>query len=282
MGAIVTKPEDGSEQSQRHHFVDESSKKMIEKEIPMKLSDMPLGTYAEVLELLPICVTSWNHVVHTKVNGTLLGDLFQINVFDGLRNLKHDSGKIIEMLLSDSRKKRSMNPVTFVMRYCIKTKRSSEAAYKKKLLMLGREHSRIGVDGDMITQFCEILLNAFGSVLCDPMTRTPIMYAWMANMRFIVWHMTNVRFSFMRVLSDDSCDNMENSVHGLSSEDSCESLMSTEVGTDVGELRHTLSFGYDGLDHSCHAIPEGSSKEVSVLFQTPTELFSWADQAIQK
>jgi hypothetical protein len=170
--------------------------------VPLTLADIPLMQFEEISKLLPICISSWNHVVQSTVDGqVMLGNLFQLKVYDSLRDLKGDAGAQIEMLLRDSKKKRAINPVTYVMRYCIRTRRQNDSQFKKKLSVLGREHMRIGVTSELLTVFCETLLKAFASCFDNSSTSHAMIFAWMANMKYILSSMTATRFQFIRTLS---------------------------------------------------------------------------------
>jgi hypothetical protein len=290
MGGIVTHPgnhtEPHTQEEAMRTLSNKVSQSIRDKDIALTLNDFPLLPYEEVQELLPLCVQSWNYIVTTRVgSGRLLGDCFQIYAYDGLCALKGEMGSSIASILGDAREKKSFNPITYVMRYCIKTRRHSEAQFKKKLQLLGREHARVGVHAEMITQFCMVLLTAFAACFGDGTAVDAIMYAWIANLKYIVTHMTNLRFSFLRVISGEvKCSKcgccstfcacmMSSSGHfdALSTDDTTAFSRSSSMSMSRDNL---MSFAYDGLDHSCHPIFEGySNKDVSFLFQAEHSLF---------
>jgi hypothetical protein len=167
----------------------------------------------------PACLSSWDHIVHGAIDGKYLADWFQIYVIDSLRCLPDtEEGRAIESLLTQSARKRGKNPVLFVMRYCVRLHRVGESEVlipcmisvrqftnqqcfllqmKRRLGVLGREHSRIGVSAKMLNQFVECLL--YGVSQCvDPLNRDAIMIAWKTNLAYIVGHMTTTTFTFVR------------------------------------------------------------------------------------
>jgi hypothetical protein len=277
MGGIVT-------QIQRHHGEEASLRALSDKvgqslkggEISLTLDDFPLLSFEEVQELLPLCLKSWNNIAKTRVCGYLLRDIFQLNVWEALRVSKHESAKAIEDMLQDARVKKLFDPITHVMKYCIKARRPNEAQFKKKLLLLGREHARIGVHADMITHFCMVLLTALARCFVEEPAADVIIYAWVANLKYIVTHMTNLRFSFLRVISGEFQGSGDcGSISSPSSYDAAGSTIEFALSRSSSVSRdNLLRFAHDGLDHSCHPIFEGySGKDASFLYQNETNMF---------
>lgn len=237
--------------------------------------DFPLHDFDQLQSLLPLCVQSWNYVVKTRVNGKLLGDIFQMEVIRRVKAMRDPTGSIMEEVLLSSKDVRSHNPVTAAMRYCVRTRRVDDQQFRKKLALLGREHARIGISADLIVCFCEILVSSFAACLqMDPMINLDqIMYAWAANMKYIVTHMTSTRYSFLRVCSNETVkdlesndnDELSSATAAFGSEGSCGSNKGANnmfKDYDVGPIE----FDFDGLSHNCHPIPElVNSAEISLL-----------------
>jgi hypothetical protein len=227
---------------------------------------------------LPICADSWNHVQHRKLSGrdTLLVDMFQVYAYESLQNLKSNQD-MVEMLVRASDRPKAINPITYVMRYCVKARRSDERSFNKKLMNLGREHARIGVDCDMMITFCEVLLTSFASCFPDRSALELIMHAWVANLRYIIAQMTRVSFSFQRsrqemlevsnALEDCACESEDSVPQTVDDKEDCISIKSIEpIVPDSGSAK--IRVPYDGMDHMCYPIIEQHSckEDVSVVF----------------
>jgi ribosomal protein L37E len=228
----------------------------------------PSLSYQEIKPLLPLFASSWSDIMSNKTAGCRLADMFHIGVIEGLKRL--EEGSIIDMLLRSGTKKHSRagNPVIFIMRYCIKALHTDEEAHVKKLHQLGHEHSRIGVTDHLIAVFCEVLLQALVRCLVPSDNSSKIIHAWAANFKYIVTHMTNRRFSFLRmgVLKHRTCTRCGEDLVNVDSEICNDCMLDNSSGTR--STSGIMYLNHDGLDHDCYSIPEiGSTDSVTVKYR---------------
>jgi hypothetical protein len=272
MGAIVTLPQ--TDEGAIHALSSKVTRRIKETSVSLTLADFPLLPFAEVHQLLPLCIQSWNHIARTFVDGQFLGDRFQLYAHQGLRELNSDVGWAIQSILSTCREKNSLNPVTYMMKYTVRAGRHDEIQFNKRLQTLGREHARIGVEQEMIMQFCTVMLNSFARCLDGSMAVDAIMYAWLANLKYIVTQMTIVRFSFLRIVSGvvecakcGCCGSACACMSPTASSDVASTVSSarTVSSTPSSTQDSLFSFAYDGPIHACYTVSEGGSDEDALV-----------------
>jgi hypothetical protein len=270
------------------------------------LNDFPLLSYEELDELyLPLCAASWEHVATTKADdGTnlLLEEMFQLNAFQGMRTLKNKTdAQFIESALTQQatgRNKMTTNPMSFTMKFCVRIHQANnkrrqqdsnidtiELGLKKKLTSLGRAHAKAGVTPDHLRVFCEVLLTSFAGCFYseDAEVVHNVMFAWTANMKYMVANMSNTRFSIMQAIAlNTSTDSAENHSKQLlqykcsrcgktiSSNGSGNTVTSTNSGSiSIGHCATCSQVSTPLMNHSYNA-PSGVSHNSNVSSEDRT------------
>jgi hypothetical protein len=247
------------------------------------LCDYPLLSFEEVQNAIPLCKKSWQQLEVTSVtNGIMLKDAFEFHVADNLGNAENEAGSAIVRLLRTERggqKALSISKlVDRIVRFVTKKRLYEESAFKKKLMKLGREHARIGISHEMIGLFCEIFINSLSTIIRSFGDANDIIHSWKVNLRYVLTHMTAVRFSFLRAKSGkivcSACEGRGSRSTGLCVECSAIYAMINspsflECDTPSLSLMGSDASG-DGRRGRCYSIPENVDGEgMSSLIARP-------------
>jgi hypothetical protein len=250
--------------TQRTSHSERSSKSIsIDLGAPKKhilLEDCPVPTFEEARSELALCRSSWKRIESTGVmNGLTLRDSFEFFVANCLGAAESDTSERILALLRSSRAGLTTSAlIAHIVRYVTRVRHYDDVVFNRKLMLLGREHARIGVTGDLMTVFCNILLKSVAACTRKFENADSILSAWTVNFKYVITHMTAVQFRFLRTVS------------GRTMCSTCEGRggISTGLCAECGEVYEAIN-GNATVDievlsseklrrHRCYSIPEAS------------------------
>jgi hypothetical protein len=243
------------------------------------LKDIPLLSYDVITKsMVPLCRASWKDSQEVALDGVLLPASFQRRVETRLYNpgsTNRDISMAVLEMLNLSRYTKDFNPMTHIMQYAVNTCRGgADHQVERKLIALGREHSRIGITPEMITLLCEVLLSSFASCIYYCYANfEEIMTAWSALMKYLVTHMTRVQFTFLRTVSGTvicpRCAGLRSPSPGLCGQ--CVSRSNSFGSQSVLSVATRRTF-VDELSYSCDG-------DISPMFQPRRVIVYAADAA---
>jgi hypothetical protein len=239
--------------------------------------DYPVLPYHEIMRMWPMCCESWRNIELTGLmSGLTLRDTFEFHVSNSLGSMKSDGGAMVA-LLRKSRITKSVNLVSHVMRYVARKRPDNEDVFVRQLMMLGREHARIGVTPEMIISFCGILINSLTACIRDYDACESVIRAWKANLKYVVTHMTAVRFRFLRTVSGkvtcSRCEGRGGRSTGLCLD--CGTMYATHSQTCANKKADmetapvsviSRSSSCDAMSYACSSIPDSGDSEQARSF----------------
>ena len=172
----------------------------------------PVMTHTDIQKCVKLCQADWRNIVEFRISsGPCIHEESKTGIFlfcSKVSNYlcRHKHGSILTEKLNYGWSRKKMEIVFVALKLILSMHIPSERAILRRLKSLGREHSRLGIDEELLYPFCDAIVTSIMEIILEnPVINsfqdTNNVQCWIALFRYVVHFMTVEKIKFVRTSS---------------------------------------------------------------------------------